>query len=83
MKWDLLHFTVVSYGSSISSYAIKISTHVTQHAKERERLRKLIDLGSVCFGFKWFQEIIFCKIGCLVGFENRIFRKLFSFDCKN
>ena len=37
-------------------------------------------LGSICFGFKWFQEIIFRKIGCLVGFENITFRKLFSFD---
>ena len=42
----------------------------------------LFALGSVCFGCKWFQEIIFRKIGCLVGFENRIFRKSFSFDCK-
>ena len=40
------------------------------------------DLGSVCFGCKWFQEIIFRKIGCLVGFENRIFWKSFSFDRK-
>ena len=38
------------------------------------------DLGSVCFGCKWFQEIIFRKIGCLVGFENRLFRKCFSVD---
>ena len=43
----------------------------------------LVDiLGCVCFGWKWFQEIIFRKIGCLVGFENRIFRKSFSFDHK-
>ena len=42
----------------------------------------LFALGSVCFGCKWFQEIIFRKIGCLVGFENRIFRKSFSFDRK-
>ena len=42
----------------------------------------LFALGSVCFGCKWFQEIIFRKIGCLVGFENRIFRKSFLFDRK-
>ena len=40
------------------------------------------DLGPVCFGCKWFQEIIFRKIGCLVGFENRIFWKSFSFNRK-
>ena len=40
------------------------------------------DWGCVCFGWKRFQEIIFCKIGCLVGFENRIFQKSFSFDRK-
>ena len=39
-------------------------------------------LGSVCFGCKWFQEIIFRKIGYLVGFENRNFWKSFSFDRK-
>ena len=40
------------------------------------------NLGCVCFGWKWFQEIIFRKIGCLVGLENWIFRKSFSIDCK-
>ena len=40
------------------------------------------NLGCVCFGGKHFQEIIFRKIGCLVGFENRIFWKSFSFDRK-
>ena len=39
-------------------------------------------LGCVCFGWKWFQEIIFRKIGCLVGLENWIFRKSFSVDRK-
>ena len=42
----------------------------------------IFHLGSVCFGCKWFQEIIFRKIGCWVGFENRIFQKSFSFDRK-
>ena len=40
------------------------------------------NLGCVCFGGKHFQEIIFRKIGCLVGFENRIFWKSFSFNRK-
>ena len=26
--------------------------------------------------------MLFCKCGCLIGFENRIFRKSFSFDRK-
>ena len=39
-------------------------------------------LGCVCFGWKWFQEIIFRKIGCLVGLENWIFWKSFSVDHK-
>ena len=40
------------------------------------------DLGCVCFGWKSFPEMLFRKCGCLVGLENRIFRKLISVDQK-
>ena len=40
------------------------------------------DLGCVCFGWKSFSEMLFRKCGCLVGPENRIFRKLISVDQK-
>ena len=36
----------------------------------------------MCFEWKWFQEIIFYKINCLVGLENWIFWKSFSVDRK-
>ena len=39
-------------------------------------------LGCVCFGWKSLLEILFRKWGCLVGPENRIFRKLNSVDRK-
>ena len=46
------------------------------------KLRILWVLGCVCFGSKSFPEILFWKYGCLVGSENRIFRKLISVDPK-
>ena len=39
-------------------------------------------LGCVCFGWKSLLEMLFRKWGCLVGPENRIFRKLISIDRK-
>ena len=46
------------------------------------KLRILWVLGCVCFGWKSFPEILFWKCGCLVGPENKIFRKLISVDPK-
>ena len=35
-------------------------------------------LGCVCFGFKLILEMLFRKIGCLVGSENWVKVKMFS-----
>ena len=35
-------------------------------------------LGCVCFGFKLILEMLFRKIGCLVGSENWVKLKMFS-----
>ena len=35
------------------------------------------DIGCVCFGWKWFSEILFRKCGCLVVHGKYIFRKCF------
>ena len=35
-------------------------------------------LGCVCFGFKLISEMLFHKIGCLVGPENWVKLKMFS-----
>ena len=35
-------------------------------------------LGCICFGWKWFSEILFRKCGCLVAHGKYIFWKCFS-----
>ena len=35
-------------------------------------------LGCVCFGFKLISEMLFRKIGCLIGPENWVKLKMFS-----
>ena len=41
-----------------------------------------LSLRCVCFRWKSLPEMLFWKCGCLVGPENRIFRKLISVDRK-
>ena len=42
----------------------------------------LVPLGCVCFGFKSFLEILFCKCGCLFAYGKWIFRKRILVDRK-
>ena len=35
------------------------------------------DIGCLCFGWKWFPEMLFRKCGCLVAHGKYIFRKCF------
>ena len=69
-------------GPNISPNSVRQSASVNENSLLINLclLSPILILGSVCFGCKWFQEIIFRKIGYLVGFENRLFRKCFSVD---
>ena len=47
------------------------------HALQWWNMEFHLHLGCVCFEWKWFLEILFCKCGCLVVHEKYIFRKCF------
>ena len=47
------------------------------HALQWWNMEFHLHLDCVCFEWKWFLEILFCKCGCLVVHEKYIFRKCF------